>query len=206
MQSDSTLDFATLHRVAKLVTRNADTLFDVSTYPTEQARQSAKQTRALGIGILRFADALQRMHYPFDSARARLLNKIIFETIYHAALEASTDLAVEHGPYPSWHGCAAERNELQYDMWDSQPTDMYDFRTLKSRIVTFGLRNATLTAQPAGSTVGAIFGFQNSTDPHDRRVSQDNMLLNVEPDFVISTAISAHQIHPLQRSSCFALL
>ena len=44
------------------------------------------------------------MRYPFESPEAQLLNKQIFETIYHGALEASCDLAKEHGPYETYEG------------------------------------------------------------------------------------------------------
>lgn len=44
------------------------------------------------------------MRYPFESPEAQLLNKQIFETIYYGALEASCDLAKEHGPYETYEG------------------------------------------------------------------------------------------------------
>lgn len=51
------------------------------------------------------ADAFILMRFPFESPEAQLLNIQIFETIYYAALEASCELAAEHGPYESYAGC-----------------------------------------------------------------------------------------------------
>jgi ribonucleoside-diphosphate reductase subunit M1 len=56
------------------------------------------------------------MRYPFVSELAKLLNKQIFETIYYGALEASCELAKQHGPYPTYKGCPVDRGILQYDM------------------------------------------------------------------------------------------
>lgn len=44
------------------------------------------------------------MRYPFESPEAQKLNIQIFETIYHAALESSCELAAEFGPYETYEG------------------------------------------------------------------------------------------------------
>lgn len=49
------------------------------------------------------------MRYPFESDEAQLLNLQIFETIYYAALEASCELAAEHGPYETYAGCPVSK-------------------------------------------------------------------------------------------------
>lgn len=60
--------------------------------------------RPIGIGVQGLADAFILMRYPFESQEAQLLNIQIFETIYHAALEASCELAAELGPYETYAG------------------------------------------------------------------------------------------------------
>jgi len=44
------------------------------------------------------------MKFPFEDPRAHKLNEMIFETIYHAAMEASVELAMIDGPYESFKG------------------------------------------------------------------------------------------------------
>ena len=44
------------------------------------------------------------MRLPFESEGARELNRAIFETLYHAALTASAELATEEGTYASYAG------------------------------------------------------------------------------------------------------
>ncbi len=40
----------------------------------------------------------------FESPEAELHNKMIFETMYHAAMERSLEIAIEEGPYESFPG------------------------------------------------------------------------------------------------------
>ena len=49
--------------------------------------------RPIGIGVQGFADTLALMDIPFHSDIAKDINKKIFETIYHAALERSNEIA-----------------------------------------------------------------------------------------------------------------
>jgi ribonucleoside-diphosphate reductase subunit M1 len=71
------------------VTRNLNKIIDVNYYPVVEAERSNKRHRPIGIGVQGLADAFILMRYPFDSPEAAALNRQIFETIYHAALEVS---------------------------------------------------------------------------------------------------------------------
>ena len=50
--------------------------------------------RPIGIGVQGLADAFIMMDIAFHSDEAKVVNKLIFETIYHAALERSNELAI----------------------------------------------------------------------------------------------------------------
>jgi ribonucleotide reductase alpha subunit len=88
-------DFEELHRVTGIVTRNLDKVIDINFYPTEKTRRSNFLHRPIGIGVQGLADVFAMMDMPFDSPEARQLNKEIFETIYHASLRASCNIAVD---------------------------------------------------------------------------------------------------------------
>jgi ribonucleoside-diphosphate reductase alpha chain len=87
-------------------------IIDLNKYPLEEARNSNMRHRPIGIGVQGLADAFQILHLPFDSEGARALNKDIFETIYFAALSASHQLALKHGPYASFHDSPASQVTL----------------------------------------------------------------------------------------------
>ena len=88
-------DYAKLHAVTKVVTRNLNKVIDINYYPTEKTRLSNLLHRPIGIGVQGLADMFALMDIPFHSDDARRMNKLVFETIYHAALECSNEIAIE---------------------------------------------------------------------------------------------------------------
>ena len=88
-------DYEKLHEITKIITDNLNRVIDVNFYPTEKTRRSNMLHRPIGIGVQGFADALALMDIPFHSDMAKEVNTKIFETIYHAALERSNEIAQE---------------------------------------------------------------------------------------------------------------
>jgi ribonucleotide reductase alpha subunit len=87
-------DYEKLHEVAKVVTNNLNKVIDVNFYPTKKTERSNMLHRPIGIGVQGLADAFILMDIPFHSEEAKTVNKLIFETIYHAALEKSNEIAI----------------------------------------------------------------------------------------------------------------
>ena len=94
-KSYKTFDYDKLHHVTKVVTRNLNKVIDINFYPTEKTRLGNLLHRPIGIGVQGLADAFALMDIAFHSEEARCVNKHIFETIYHAALECSNEIAIE---------------------------------------------------------------------------------------------------------------
>ena len=98
MRHDGEFDYHKLHEITKIVTRNLNKVIDVNYYPTEKTRRSNLLHRPIGIGVQGLADVMAIKKIPFTSDEAKDINKMIFETIYHAALEASCEIAQERAP------------------------------------------------------------------------------------------------------------
>jgi len=96
-QETKQFDYEKLHDVTKVVTNNLNTVIDINFYPTEQTRRSNFRHRPIGIGVQGLADAFVMLDLPFHSEEAREVNRLIFETIYHACLEKSNEIAQERG-------------------------------------------------------------------------------------------------------------
>jgi len=86
-------NFDKLHSVTQTVTNNLNKVIDLNFYPTDKTRRSNMYHRPIGIGVQGLADVFAMMNYPFDSDASRQLNKDIFETIYHASLTKSNEIA-----------------------------------------------------------------------------------------------------------------
>jgi ribonucleotide reductase alpha subunit len=97
-------DYKKLHQVTKRVTKNLNKVIDRTYYPIIEAETSNMKHRPIGIGIQGFADALQMMQIPYENEKAETLSKMIFETIYHAAMETSMEIAMVEGPYETFKG------------------------------------------------------------------------------------------------------
>ncbi|KAI6206570.1 hypothetical protein M3Y94_00927900 [Aphelenchoides besseyi] len=173
---DKKFDFEKLRKITKVVTRNLNKIIDVNYYPLKETKRSNLRHRPIGIGVQGLADAFILMRYPFTSPEARQLNKQIFETIYFGALEASCELAEKLGPYKTYKGSPASKGILQYDMWDVQPSDLWNWTELKKKIKKHGLRNSLLVAPMPTATTAQILGNNEAFEPftsnlYSRRVS-----------------------------------
>lgn len=127
----------------------------------------------VGLGL---ADAFLALRMPFESPQAKQLNAQIFETIYHAAVEASTELAEIHGPYSSYEGSPASKGQLQYDMWGVTPTDLWDWDELKAKVKKHGLRNSLLVAPMPTASTSQILGFNECFEPYTSNIYSRRVL------------------------------
>jgi ribonucleoside-diphosphate reductase alpha chain len=88
-------DYEKLHQVTKVVTQNLNRVIDVNFYPTEKTKLSNYRHRPVGLGVQGLSDTFVLLDIAFHSEEAKEINKMIFETIYHAALEKSNELSIE---------------------------------------------------------------------------------------------------------------
>lgn len=169
-------DFAKLHEVTQVVIRNLNKIIDINHYPVEEARRSNFRHRPIGVGVQGLADAFLALRLPFDSPQAKHLNIQIFETIYHAALTASCELAKVEGPYSSYEGSPVSKGILQYDMWNVTPTDLWDWNSLKAEIARHGVRNSLLVAPMPTASTSQILGFNECFEPYTSNIYSRRVL------------------------------
>jgi len=159
-------DYEKLHYVTKVVTNNLNRVIDINFYPTEKTKTSNLRHRPIGIGVQGLADTFIMMNIPFYSEEAKEVNKLIFETIYHASLEKSNELAMQYGAYSSFEGSPSSQGILQYDMWSKEPTPgRYDWAILKQSIIKNGLRNSLLVAPMPTASTSQILGYNECFEP-----------------------------------------
>jgi ribonucleoside-diphosphate reductase alpha chain len=159
-------DYEKLHYVSKVITENLNKVIDINYYPTEKTKNSNLKHRPIGIGIQGLADTFILMDISFESNEAKEINKNIFETIYHGALEKSIELSKIYGSYSSFIGSPASKGILQFDMWDIQPNNTrYDWIELKQNIIQYGLYNSLLLAPMPTASTSQILGFNECFEP-----------------------------------------
>jgi len=185
-------DHEALHRATKIVTRNLNKIIDVNKYPLEGAKTSNLRHRPIGIGVSGLADTFLRLGLPFTSQEAKEMNEAIFETIYHAALEASNEISKSDGRYETFDGSPASEGKLQFDLWGVNDEETpsrrtkggttncnikiqkyspnvegngYDWDSLRSKIIKDGLKNSLLVAPMPTASTSQILGVNECFEP-----------------------------------------
>jgi len=166
-----TFDYKELHRITKMVTRNLNRVIDRNFYPVETARRSNMRHRPIGLGVQGLADVFNLLRLPFDCEQSRQINSYIFETMYHAALESSCELAELDGPYETFEGSPASKGILQPDMWDGETkfSGMYDWDAMRQRVKK-GLRNSLLMAPMPTASTAQILGNNECFEPYTTNI------------------------------------
>ena len=195
-----TFDYAKLHEVTKTVTKNLNRVIDRNFYPVETARNSNMKHRPIGLGVQGLADVFILCGLPFDSYESRLMNVHIFETMYHAALEASSELAEIDGSYESFQGSPASQGILQHDMWGGgvRMSGMYDWPSMRERIKTKGLRNSLLMAPMPTASTAQILGNNECFEPYTTNIYLRRTLAG---EFVV---VNKHLVNHLKEAGLWS--
>eukprot|EP00802_Teleaulax_amphioxeia_P006652 Tamp_06656.p1 GENE.Tamp_06656~~Tamp_06656.p1 ORF type:complete len:831 (+),score=294.83 Tamp_06656:66-2495(+) len=167
---NGSFDHDKLRTVTKVITRNLNKVIDVNYYPVPEAKLSNLRHRPIGIGVQGLADVFQLLNMPFDSDEAKVLNRDIMETIYFGAVEASMELAKQHGPYETFEGSPASKGQLQFDMWNVKPSDRWDWAALKADIAQHGMRNSLLLAPMPTASTSQILGNNECFEPYTSNI------------------------------------
>jgi ribonucleotide reductase alpha subunit len=185
-------NFEKLHEITMVITKNLNKVIDINFYPVEKARRSNLRHRPIGIGVQGLADTFIMMRFPFDSVEAANLNRDIFETIYHASVEQSMKISKTRfevlsngsdeyklnmnefepavnskypGAYSTFDGSPASQGLLQFDMWNVKPSNKYDWESLKTEIMKYGMRNSLLVAPMPTASTSQIMSFNECFEP-----------------------------------------
>jgi ribonucleoside-diphosphate reductase alpha chain len=86
-------NYEKLRDVTKQVVKNLNKVINYNYYPVPEAERSNRRHLPVGLGVQGLADCFAMLKCAFDSEDARKLNRLIFENIYYASLEASMELA-----------------------------------------------------------------------------------------------------------------
>ena len=163
-------DYEELHRISKMVTRNLNQVIDKNFYPTDTAKRSNMRHRPIGIGVQGLADVFIMSREPFGSEKSREMNRLIFETIYHASLESSCELADKHGTYETFEGSPFSQGILQFDMWDAPKlSERYDWNAMRERVKK-GTRNSLLLAPMPTASTSQILGNNECFEPYTQNI------------------------------------
>jgi ribonucleoside-diphosphate reductase alpha chain len=142
-----------------------DRVVDINYYPTEAAARSNAAWRPVGLGLMGLQDVFFKLRLPFDSPEARTLSRRISEEMYFHALWASTELARQFGPHPTFAETRAAKGVLQFDLAGAESSDAARWQEARDRVARYGLRNSLLIAIAPTATIASIAGCYECIEP-----------------------------------------
>ena len=140
-------------------------VIDINFYPTPPSKNSNKQWRPVGLGLMGWQDLLFQLKLPFDDPKAIELAEDIQEEIYYHALKTSCEIAEKQGAHSNFKETRAFDLNLQFDLWNIQPKNKARWTKLKDQIALHGLRNSLLIAIAPTATIASIAGVYEAIEP-----------------------------------------
>ncbi|MCX7605779.1 MAG: ribonucleoside-diphosphate reductase subunit alpha [Bacteroidia bacterium] len=193
LREDGSIDWELLRETIRIAVRALDNVIDINFYPVEAARRSNLRHRPIGLGIMGWHYLLMAKRIAFDSSEAVELADELMEFIAYEAYAASSDLAGERGPYPSFKGSKWDRGLLPPDTLELLEQERglpiqvdrkkrKDWDALRLKIQQQGMRNSNVLAIAPTATISNIMGSSPSIEP-----LYSNMYVksNLSGDFVV---------------------
>ncbi|MFV1852807.1 MAG: ribonucleoside-diphosphate reductase subunit alpha [Thalassospira sp.] len=193
--TENGIDHDKLAKTVKTAMRMLDNVIDINFYTIPEARYSNMRHRPVGLGLMGFQDALQKLKIAYASDNAISFADESMEAISFHAISASVDLAAERGRYESFDGSlwskgilpinslellANERTEFNVDR-----TQRLDWDDLRERVKTIGMRNSNTMAIAPTATISNICGVSQSIEPAYRNLFVKS---NMSGDFTVVNA------------------
>ncbi len=170
------LNLEKLERTINTAMRMLDNVIDYNYYSVPQARTSNLRHRPVGLGIMGFQDALFKQHIPYSSEAAIEFADESMEAVSYYAIQASTQLADERGPYSSFQGSLWSQGILPIDSIEKlrdargdylqqDTSSRMNWDSLRQRVTSIGMRNSNTMAIAPTATITNICGISQSIEP-----------------------------------------
>ena len=187
------LDEQKLQETITHAVRMLDNVIDINFYPTQEAENSNKRHRPVGLGLMGFQDALFKLGINFSSPAALEFSDRFMEKVSYYAIQASANLAVERGAYSSCKGSKWDRGIFPLDTIDLleqergvpvqvNRSSTQDWATLKKQVMTSGMRNSNVMAIAPTATIATIAGCYPCIEPIYKNIYVKS---NVSGEFTI---------------------
>lgn len=169
-QKNNSFSYSKLESATRMLVRNLNKVIDKNYYPTKCGRNSNLRHRPIGLGVQGLADVFMLLDMPFDSDKAKTINRDIFESIYYAAVSESMELAKKDGPYDMFKGSPLSEGKFQFDLWDVAPSNQSRWDKLRKEVMEHGVRNSLLVAPMPTASTSQILGNNECFEPYTTNI------------------------------------
>jgi ribonucleoside-diphosphate reductase alpha chain len=198
------LDKAKLERTVKTAIRMLDNVIDINYYAVKTSKDSNVRHRPIGLGLMGFQDALYKQRIAYSSDEAVKFADTSMEAISYYAIKASCELAQERGTYSTFEGSLWSKGILPIDSIELliknrgekyiqvDRSQTLDWDSLRSEVMTKGIRNSNIMAIAPTATISNITGVTQSIEPTYQNLYVKS---NLSGEF---TVVNPHLVHDLK--------
>jgi ribonucleoside-diphosphate reductase alpha chain len=203
------MDWDNLESSVRIAIRHLDNLVDINVLPIAEARRSDQENRAVGLGVMGFADIFEQMGWPYDSEESYDFVDEVCEFISYIAIDESASLAKERGPYTHFAGSRWAKGWVPYDslaeiqksrgveltVTTKMLSSRCDWESLRTKVKQ-GMRNATLLAVAPNANIGLLAGTVPGFDVRFAQVFSRNKISGkyLDINFNLVKDLKAHGI------------
>ena len=175
-------NYSKLHQIVKQIVYNINRVIEITYYPTSECKHTNLSDRPMGIGIQGIADLFHIFKLSYSSVEAIELEQNIMETIYHACIETSCELAIKYGKYQYFDGSDLSKGIFHFEHYNVKPRIYNDWDELKQKVITHGVRNSLMIALMPTASTSQILGNNECFEPmtsniYTRRTSAGEFII-----------------------------
>jgi len=162
-------------RIIPTAIRALDNVIDLNLYPVRDAKTTNKKSRAIGLGVMGEAQMLAEKGIMFGSKEHFLLIDEVMDNFSFSVIKASSDLAIEKGPYKDFEGSKWSKGILPIDTANKEALKIIDrvssndWVGLRQKVKENGIRNGYLMAIAPTSTISILTGTTQAIEPVFKR-------------------------------------
>lgn len=184
---DPSLPDAQISQIVKRMVRFLDNVIEVGFIPHERGRKFNKEDRAIGLGIMGYAELLVKAGIDYESPKHVNFASRLMEKISYYAIEASHELALEKGSYPKFASSEWAKGVVPIDtarpeviqrlqkLGLGEKVETMDWKALRAK-VKLGMRNSCLLAIAPTATISNITGTTPCTElPYQLEYAKGNL-------------------------------
>lgn len=197
------IDWHLLEETTRLAMRQLDNLVDINQSPLVETQKADSENRAVGMGLMGFADTIEMLGYSYEDKEAYDLSDKIFEFISYMAIDESANLAEEKGAYKNFKGSMWSKGFVPVDTLEILNKERggempikkdsanlipnLNWDILRERVKK-GIRNATVMAIAPNANIGLVAGVTPGIDPRFAQMFSRNKMsgkyMEINPNLV----------------------
>lgn len=174
-----------IKRVVPVAIRMLDNVIDLNFYPLRKVKATNLKSRSIGLGVMGEAEMLTQYEISWGSSEHFKKIDMIMEAISYNAIEASSNLAVEKGSYPTFEGSNWSRGVMPHDHTPNAVNTLverdlfdsgFDWDILREKVKKDGMRNGYLMAIAPTSSISILVGTTQAIEPvYKRKWFEENL-------------------------------